>query len=336
MEDPGGDQLRRAEQFLRGGDPGSALPLLAEYLQREAGCAHAWWLLSFAAPDLKRQVESVERVLELDPGNGPARARLEKLRGRASPRTKAPPAAGRPAPKLKGAQLAVLGIMGCAVLGLLGFAAAMIVRGYIDHGAPAQVLPATMTQIGLPATWTPTPTLTVVPSDTPTLPVTLPARPTEYVLPRSAIPQDQISPSVGFYAPDFRLTEVRSDRAVSLGDYHGNPVVIYFWATWCEICKSEMPSMQTLYKSYQGNGLVFLAVDVGESASQARSYGDALKLTFPILDDSSQRVFSTYEVPGVPTFFFVEPTGRIMSLRVGGMDYWTLNAKVRELLKLDP
>ena len=93
--------------------------------------------------------------------------------------------------------------------------------------------------------------------------------------------------------------------------------------------------MEAAYKGYQDEGLVFLAVDVGESVAQAREYSDALDLTFPILNDSNQSIAAKYEIIGLPTFYFVEPSGVISSVRVGGMDYWSFNTKVRELLKLE-
>jgi peroxiredoxin len=341
MDNMGGDLLQQAEQFLKDGNKQSALPLLVEYIRRNPNSARGWWMLSFAVSDPQKQIECVERILQMDPGNASARARLEKLKGNPAVQSSSPAVKHAPSKEKKNGkflQYAVLSVMGCAVAGLLGFSVVMIAQRY--QGTPLHAVPTeaiSFTQISLHATWTPTPTSTLLPTHTLAFLTTpLPKTAIVEALPGTSVPRSKIGLSPGFYAPDFSLTDVHANKTVKLSDYEGKAVVIYFWATWCAICKTEMPSMEGVYKGYQDDGLMLLAVNVGESASQARTYADGLDLTFPILNDAGKGVASNYEIIGYPTFYFIEPNGLVSSVKIGGMDYWSFNTRIRELLKLDP
>lgn len=356
----GENSLQYAEQLLREGKKQEALSLLAGYLRQHPNSAQGWWLLSFAIPDVKKQIECVERVLHIDSNNAPARARLEKLRGNASIPPPIPPfvdsvspnkpeavserlpkqdsqpsAIQKPMPGRKAnrrvLQYSVLAVMVCAAVGVLGFVAVMIAQGRIPMQS-AQ--PASFTQISLPPTWTPTPTATRIASLTPYSTITPLTLPTLNVSPTSPVPRSQVGPLNGYYAPNFSLNNVNNNAQTSLSDYEGQAVIIFFWATWCPYCKAEMPALQMIYQTYKDRGLTVLAVDVGENASQARNYRDAHSLTFPILDDAGRDVSSAYQVTAFPAHFFVDPSGVISSINIGGLDYWTLNNKVKAMLGL--
>lgn len=342
MSDTGGDLLQQAEQLLKSGNKQSALPLLMEYVRHYPNSTRGWWVLSFAVSDAQKQIECVERILQLDPKNSSAHARLEKLKGNSVTRSSTVELKPSPPPAKKNSQFlqyAVLSVMGCVVVGLVGFSVVMFAQKYMSvpmqpESAPMEAV--AFTPISLPATWTPTPTSTLIPTHTLiSLTTPLPETSVSDSLTETSVPKSKIGPSSGYYAPGFSLTDVHTNSTVRLSDYKGKAVVIYFWATWCTICKTEMASMQAIYSGYQDDGLVFLGVDVRESAAQARDYSDALALTFPILDDSGGGVASQYEVMGFPTFYFIEPSGVISYIKIGGMDYWSFNTKIRELLKLE-
>ena len=69
---------------------------------------------------------------------------------------------------------------------------------------------------------------------------------------------------VGKEAPDFQLPDL-NDKPLRLSDYRGKVVFLNFWATWCKPCREEMPSMEVLYKNFEKDGLVILAVSIERS-----------------------------------------------------------------------
>ena len=87
---------------------------------------------------------------------------------------------------------------------------------------------------------------------------------------------------VGKPAPDFVLTDL-NDKSYRLSDFRGKVVFLNFWATWCKPCKEEMPSMEVLYKNFEKDGLVILAVSIDRvtTTKDIPPFVKALNLTFP-------------------------------------------------------
>jgi thiol-disulfide isomerase/thioredoxin len=108
-----------------------------------------------------------------------------------------------------------------------------------------------------------------------------------------------------------------------LSELRGKVVLINFWATWCPPCREEMPSMQRLYESLEGEDFEVLAVNVGEREPNVFSYARGeigTELTFPILLDPEAKVIERFPVRGLPTSFLVDKQGRLAYKAVGGRD----------------
>src|SRR5881628_4271241 len=72
----------------------------------------------------------------------------------------------------------------------------------------------------------------------------------------------------GQHGPPFRLATL-DGGAASLADHVDRLVVLNFWATWCEPCRLEMPTLETLWREYRDRGLVVLAVSQDRGAPRA-------------------------------------------------------------------
>lgn len=327
MEEQNGNNLQHIEQLLREGRRQDALLLLAEYLRQQSNSVQAWWLLGFAIADVEKQIECMQRILLINPDHKPAQAHLERLsRLKGSmiapfaptiasgsavvstppPQQDSPPVVLQRKRHGQVLQSSLIIILVCIAVGIIALDAALIAK------------PASFTQFFIP------PTQVSV------------GKPPQNLSPTADIPESQIAPRKGFYAPDFDLVNINNNARVSLNNCKGKAIIIYFWATWCGYCKEEMPAVQTLYQEYQSQGLVVLAVDVGESAWEALSYRDANSLTFPILNDNEGHVSSLYRVTGFPTLFFVYPSGIISSVNIGSMDYRELDKNIKKILGLVP
>ena len=120
----------------------------------------------------------------------------------------------------------------------------------------------------------------------------------------------------GERAPDFALRDLDGD-VVRLSDFEGQPVWINFWASWCGPCREELPDIQALAERFEGDGLVVLAVNKGESESQARSFWNEMDLDLPALLDSDEEVADQYRLVGLPNNFFIDRDGVLRSLQLG-------------------
>jgi thiol-disulfide isomerase/thioredoxin len=121
-------------------------------------------------------------------------------------------------------------------------------------------------------------------------------------------------------AQDFTLVDLEGNE-VSLSDFKGKKVFLNFWATWCPPCKDEMPEIEKVYQETKDSDLVILAVEIGEPFDTVKNFIDDNKYGFKVLLDLEQSVSTNYEISAIPTSFFIDDEGNIVSKRVGGMTY---------------
>jgi cytochrome c biogenesis protein CcmG/thiol:disulfide interchange protein DsbE len=121
------------------------------------------------------------------------------------------------------------------------------------------------------------------------------------------------APGVGATAPGFTLRRLDGPGSVSLSSYRGKPVVLNFWASWCEPCKGEAAVLQRDWTSYRSRGVVFLGVDYHDLNSDARRFVSAHALTFPMLQDGSGNVTSRYGVSQVPETYVLDRQGKVVA-----------------------
>lgn len=125
------------------------------------------------------------------------------------------------------------------------------------------------------------------------------------------------APRVGAVAPSFTLRRLDGHGNVSLAAYRGKAVVLNFWASWCNPCKSEAKVLQRDWMQYRRR-VVFLGIDYHDLASDARHFVDVHELTFPMLDDGSGNVtHGKYGVSQVPETYVVGRSGRIVAHLAG-------------------
>lgn len=143
------------------------------------------------------------------------------------------------------------------------------------------------------------------------------------------------SPREGFPAPDFTL-ELLGGGQLTLSELRGKAVMVNLWASWCPPCRAEMPSIETVYQAFQGQGLVVLGVNTTfqDSESDVAAFVDEFGLTFPILLDREGGVSRRYQMRGLPSTFFIDRQGIIRTVVIGGpMSEAVIQSKVEELLR---
>lgn len=112
-------------------------------------------------------------------------------------------------------------------------------------------------------------------------------------------------------APDFVLTAPDGSRH-SLVEMRGKPVIVNFWATWCPPCRAEMPSMQRAWEQIKDDGILMLAVNVGEDAQTISQFTSEVPVDFPLPMDLDSKVTQRWPMRGLPTTFVVDPEGRLV------------------------
>lgn len=129
----------------------------------------------------------------------------------------------------------------------------------------------------------------------------------------------QLLPRVGEEAPDFTAVALNG-QVVSLSDFRGQPVWINFWGAWCPPCRAEMPDIQAAYEVLEPEGLVLLALSLGDKPSEAADFAENVGATFPILVDPDRTLTSKqYPIYNFPTHIFVDEEGIVRNIVLSEM-----------------
>ena len=137
-------------------------------------------------------------------------------------------------------------------------------------------------------------------------------------------------------APEFVLDDM-DGTVYRLADLRGRVVIVNFWATWCPPCREEMPSMQRVWEQVEGEGILILAINVGEDEDTIFQFTANYPVEFPLLLDRASSVTEAWPVIGLPTSFVIDPQGRLAFRAIGGRlwDHPRLLESVRELQRTD-
>jgi len=139
-------------------------------------------------------------------------------------------------------------------------------------------------------------------------------------------------PMPGNPAPDFTLKDLQG-RDVKLSQFKGKPVLLNFWASWCEPCRLELPLIEATQQKHQGQDLVILGVNNGEPPEVVQSFVNENHLTFPVVLDASNEVSRAYQVNGIPSSVFINSDGQIVNRHSGVFTERILSSYLNNILK---
>jgi thiol-disulfide isomerase/thioredoxin len=118
--------------------------------------------------------------------------------------------------------------------------------------------------------------------------------------------------------PDVRVPDLNG-TSKSLRDFLGHPLIVNFWATWCEPCRREMPLLQQLQQRHQGEGLQVLGVAV-DSRPAVQQYLRTRPVNYPILAGETEGTDAMSRFgaqPVLPFSVFTDAKGQIILLKAG-------------------
>lgn len=119
--------------------------------------------------------------------------------------------------------------------------------------------------------------------------------------------------------PDFELRLLSGEGSLSRDDLLGQPIVLNFWASWCDPCREETPLLERTYQAYRDQGVQFVGVNVRDSARDARDFIDDFGVTYPVVSDPDQVLAGALNVTsGLPQTFFIDRNGVVASASVEG------------------
>jgi thiol-disulfide isomerase/thioredoxin len=121
--------------------------------------------------------------------------------------------------------------------------------------------------------------------------------------------------------------------ARELASFAGRPVVVNFWASWCEPCRTEMPALARLSERLAAQDVAVLTVAVSDRDSDAARFMREAGLSLPVLHDRDQRISRAWGARMLPYTVVLDSRHRIVA-RAQGVVEWDAAAVVERLRRL--
>lgn len=126
--------------------------------------------------------------------------------------------------------------------------------------------------------------------------------------------------AVGFTASDYRGAKV------SLSDYKGRVVFVNFWASWCNVCKSEKPGLEALQRQLGGKNFTVLSLASDSEWGKVRASfpeGTPLEVLLdpPVKGENLGTIAKSYGITAVPESFVVDKRGNIRHYFINKRDW---------------
>jgi cytochrome c biogenesis protein CcmG/thiol:disulfide interchange protein DsbE len=120
-------------------------------------------------------------------------------------------------------------------------------------------------------------------------------------------------------APGFTLNSLTAPgQHITLSQYQGKPLIVNFWASWCEPCQKETPLLASWYTKQHGH-VVLVGLDENDTAASALAFARAKGVSYPIGVDENLGAANAYGVTGLPQTFFLNAQHRIVDHVLGAV-----------------
>ena len=115
----------------------------------------------------------------------------------------------------------------------------------------------------------------------------------------------------------------KKDEKININEFEGKLLILNFWATWCEPCKEEMPSLDNLQANPEFNNLKIFAINVGkENLKKVNNFFKILNIkNFEPYFDAPISLARIFSLRGVPTSIFINKNGEEFARIIGFIDF---------------
>jgi len=119
-----------------------------------------------------------------------------------------------------------------------------------------------------------------------------------------------------------------------LSSLRGKPVVVHYWATWCEPCKQDMKQLRRLLASYQRAGLLVVGINVDRKKSDAERYLQQTQVPWLQLYEpgglEGSRLAKEFGVQTLPTMMLIDPNGKVVRHNVRAAELQSELERIRQ------
>jgi thiol-disulfide isomerase/thioredoxin len=123
---------------------------------------------------------------------------------------------------------------------------------------------------------------------------------------------------IGATLPDFPLKGIAGGKSANLSEFHGGVTLVNFWATWCEACMEEMPSIVKLRDDYKDKGFEVVGVNLDENGEAVVPKAvKQLKIQFPVFQDPDNKIAEYFDVHAIPLSVVLNKDRKILYIENG-------------------
>ena len=137
-------------------------------------------------------------------------------------------------------------------------------------------------------------------------------------------------------APLFAASFKDFDRQLQpLAKYKGQPMLVYFWATWCKSCKQEVPELKALHEKYKGRNLQVIGISA-DNTDKVREFAKEYAINYTLLLGSNDAIALSKQlgntVGGLPFAVVIDAKGNIVKTVLGEAPPGRFEELIRPLL----
>ncbi|MCF6241215.1 MAG: TlpA family protein disulfide reductase [Bacteroidales bacterium] len=145
---------------------------------------------------------------------------------------------------------------------------------------------------------------------------------------------------IGQQAPDFKIVYTDGTSPGKLSDLRGKPIMLQFTASWCGVCRKEMPHIEKdIWQAYKDKGLILIGIDRKEKPEAVKKFAGIMKITYPLALDLNDAIYTLYAHPnsGVTRNVLIDPNGKIVFLTrlFDKKEFKELVNKINELCRVE-
>lgn len=122
---------------------------------------------------------------------------------------------------------------------------------------------------------------------------------------------------IGDFADDFYINYVDDRKPIKLSALQGKVVMLQFTASWCGVCRKEMPHIENeIWNKYKNKGLIVIGIDLKETPEKVKNFSKFMKISYPLALDEKGDIFTLFahKNAGVTRNVLIDKNGKIVFL----------------------